>query len=233
MDASLKEKLKCLVFIPIISRTYCDPKSFAWDHELKAFIDQASSDQFGLKVKLPNGNVASRVLPVRIHDLDVNDLKLCELVLGGFLRSVDFVYKETGVNRQLRARDDDVIKNPNQILYRDQINKVALALREIITSIGQPEQKPEEVSKKILEPLSVPKKSSKAAVITGSFILTVLIILGFLLIPKLFTPKKELEKSVVVLPFKNLTGKPDQAFLVQGQNDALVSELCMISQVNP
>jgi TolB-like protein/Flp pilus assembly protein TadD len=41
------------------------------------------------------------------------------------------------------------------------------------------------------------------------------------------------EKSVVVLPFKNLTGKPDQDYLVQGQNDALISELCMISQVKP
>ena len=41
------------------------------------------------------------------------------------------------------------------------------------------------------------------------------------------------ERSVVVLPFKNLTGKPDQDYLVQGQNDALISELCMISQVKP
>ena len=31
VDASLKDKLKCLVFIPVISRTYCDPKSFAWE----------------------------------------------------------------------------------------------------------------------------------------------------------------------------------------------------------
>jgi hypothetical protein len=31
---SLQDKLKCLVFIPIISRTYCDPKSFAWEHEI-------------------------------------------------------------------------------------------------------------------------------------------------------------------------------------------------------
>jgi len=29
VNASLKEKLKCLVFIPIISQTYCDLKSFA------------------------------------------------------------------------------------------------------------------------------------------------------------------------------------------------------------
>ena len=39
VDASLKEKLKCLIFIPIISRTYCDPKSFAWEHEFKAFVE--------------------------------------------------------------------------------------------------------------------------------------------------------------------------------------------------
>lgn len=49
VDESLKEKLKCLVFIPIISRTYCDPKSFAWEHEFKAFVEEASKDQFGLK----------------------------------------------------------------------------------------------------------------------------------------------------------------------------------------
>ena len=28
VGASLKEKLKCLIFIPIISRTYCDPRFF-------------------------------------------------------------------------------------------------------------------------------------------------------------------------------------------------------------
>jgi hypothetical protein len=76
VDASLKEKLKCLVFIPIISRTYYDPKSFAWKHEFKAFVEQASQDQFGLKVKLPNGNVAIRVLPVKIHDLEKEDLDI-------------------------------------------------------------------------------------------------------------------------------------------------------------
>ena len=51
------------------------------------------------------------------------------------MRSIDFVYRETGVNRQLRAKDDDIIKSPNQVLYRDQINKVALAVKEIIESI--------------------------------------------------------------------------------------------------
>jgi len=134
VDASLKEKLKCLVFIPIISRTYCDPRSFAWEHEFKAFIDQTSSDKMGLKVKLPNGNVGSRVLPVRIYDLDAADIKLCESVLGGVIRGVDFVYKEPGVNRPLTA-DDDEKKNLNNTKYRNQINKTANAIKEIISGL--------------------------------------------------------------------------------------------------
>jgi hypothetical protein len=64
VDASLKDKLKCLVFIPIIPHTYCDPKSFAWEHEFKVFVEQASQDKFGLKVRLPNRNVADRVIHI-------------------------------------------------------------------------------------------------------------------------------------------------------------------------
>jgi tetratricopeptide (TPR) repeat protein len=132
VDASLKEKLKCLVFIPIISRTYCDPKSFAWEHEFMAFIEQASQDQFGLKIKLPSGNVASRVLPVRIHDLENKDLMLCESSLGGYLRGVEFIFRSPGVNRPLRAKEDNLHDNLNHTIYRDQINKVANAVNEII-----------------------------------------------------------------------------------------------------
>jgi dienelactone hydrolase len=135
VDASLKDKLKCLVFIPIISRTYCDPKAFAWEYEFKAFIELTSKDRFGLQVKVPGGNFANRVLPVRIHDLDSSDVKFFESTIGGILRPIDFIYKEAGVNRQLRAKDDDIIKSTTQVLYRDQVNKVALATREIIKSM--------------------------------------------------------------------------------------------------
>ena len=34
VDKSLEGKLKCLIFIPIISQTYCDPKSFAWQQRV-------------------------------------------------------------------------------------------------------------------------------------------------------------------------------------------------------
>ena len=63
VNASLKEKLRCLVFLPVISQTYCDPKSFAWQHEFVAFNNMARKDHFGRDIRLPNGNVASRILP--------------------------------------------------------------------------------------------------------------------------------------------------------------------------
>jgi hypothetical protein len=132
VNASLKEKLKCLVFIPILSRTYCDSKSFAWEHEFKAFVEQASQDQFGLRVTLSNGNVANRLLPVRIHDLDIADIKLYEMVIGGVLRGIDFIYKSSGVNRPLRSIEDNPHENLNHTFYRDQINKVALSIKDII-----------------------------------------------------------------------------------------------------
>ncbi|MCJ7446508.1 MAG: hypothetical protein MUO72_02325 [Bacteroidales bacterium] len=135
VNASLKEKLKCLVFIPIISRTYCDPKSFAWEHEFKAFIEEASHDQFGLKVRLPNGNVANRVLPIRIYDLDNTDIKLCETELGGVLRGIEFIYRSSGVNRPLRLKEENPQDNLNRTIYRDQINKVANAISEIISGL--------------------------------------------------------------------------------------------------
>jgi|GEM_PF-2988743 len=152
VDASLKEKLKCLIFIPVISRTYCDPKSFAWEHEFKAFIEQASRDQFGLKIPLPNGNVANRVLPVRIHEPDISDIKLFEMVLGGALRGVDFIYKSAGVNRPLRANEDHPQDNINKIYYRDQINKVANAIDEIISSIIRIQNSPLKENWSLKEP---------------------------------------------------------------------------------
>jgi hypothetical protein len=40
-------------------------KDNKYDGWVTEFVEQASQDQFGLKVKLPNGNVASRLLPVK------------------------------------------------------------------------------------------------------------------------------------------------------------------------
>ena len=197
VDASLKDKLKCLVFIPVISRTYCDPKSFAWEHEFKAFIDQASHDQFGLKVKLPSGNVASRILPVRIHDLENVDVKLCESVLGGVMRGVEFIYKESGVNKPL-THDDDDRKNLNNTKYRIQINKTANAIKEIFSGFK---------TGKIVngtERKGIQYNSEKSHLS---------------------------EKSIVVLPFENLSSDPDQGYFSDGLTEELITKLSKVQSL--
>ena len=137
VDKSLEGKLKCLIFIPIISQTYCDTKSFAWLHEFVAFNKLSKEDQFGRDIKLSNGNVASRILPVKIHELDVEDKTLLENELGGMLRPIEFIFKSPGVNRPLTSNDKRE-ENTGKTFYRDQVNKVANAIKEIITSLKNP-----------------------------------------------------------------------------------------------
>jgi TolB-like protein len=227
VDASLKDKLKCLIFIPIISRTYCDPKSFAWEHEFKSFVERASGDQFGLKVKLLNNNVANRVLPVLIHDLDDDDTKLCESVLGGVLRGVEFIYKEPGVNRPLKP-DDDEKMNLNKTKYRNQINKVANAIKDIITGIGHAEKSPETVSKSVIKPISVHKNGIIKTLIAASIGVLALVVLGYLFIPKLVKSPVQLEKSIALLPFQSMSNEREQEYFSDGMMQEILSRLYMI-----
>jgi TolB-like protein len=231
VDASLKDKLKCLVFIPIISRTYCDPKSYAWEHEFKTFVNQASRDQYGLKIKLSNGNVASRILPVRIYDLDTSDIKLCESILESGLRGIEFIYKEPGVNRPLRVNEENPHENLNHTIYRNQVNKVANAIKEIITAIEPQEQKHEVVLEEVIKPVSTLRKNQKITIFAGSVIALVLIILGLFFIPKLFKSEKQIEKSIAVLPFKLLSDEPDKQYLADGMMEAITLHLSKIKDL--
>jgi len=223
VDASLKEKLKCLIFIPIISRTYCDPKSFAWEHEFKVFIEQASQDQFGLKIKLQNGNVANRVLPVRIHDLEIEDMRLCESVLEGELRGVDFIYKEPGVDRPLTP-DDDEGGNLTNTKYRNQLNKVALAIREIIQAIKKYDQHEVEVSKDMVR--TKPKRQKKLTyIVIAFFFVLALLPLGYFFFPNIFKSFQKVEKSIAVLPFKNNSPNDSTSYFIDGVMEEMLTNL--------
>jgi adenylate cyclase len=137
VNASLKEKLRCLVFVPIILLTYCDPKSFAWEREFCAFNKLAKEEKSGRDIKLSNGNVTSRILPVKIHEIDTEDKALLENELGGVLRCIEFIYKESGVNRPLKPADNKN-DNQNKTDYRNQVNKIANAINEIICGLKNP-----------------------------------------------------------------------------------------------
>lgn len=230
VDESLKEKLKCLVFIPVISRTYCDPKSFAWEHEFRAFLKQVSNDRYGPKIKIPGGNVANRVLPVQIHDLDAEDRKLVEGELGGHLRGIEFIYKEPGVDRPLTMKDNEG-KNLNKTSYRNQINKVALAIREIINALRQYNPPQEEKSQFVAGPMPTSRKINKPTIFTISVITLALIILGVLFIPKLTGPTEQLEKSIAVLPFNNESPVDSNKYFINGIMEEVLNNLQGIKEL--
>ena len=231
VDKSLEDKLKCLIFIPIISRTYCDSKSFAWQHEFCAFNKLAKEDQFRRDIRLPNGNVTSRILPVKIHDLDSEDKTLLENELGGVLRCIEFIYKSAGVNRPLRANEDHPQDNLNKTYYRDQINKAANAVKEIVGALKKQRQHSEEVTKEDFEVKPIYHKNLRTKIIAGSLVLLILIVVGYFLIPKLFTPKEEIEKSVAVLPFVNLSNDPEQEYFSDGMVDEILDRLFQIGDL--
>jgi TolB-like protein len=231
VDASLKEKLKCLIFIPVISQTYCDSKSFAWQHEFVAFNEMSKEDQFGQDIKLAGGNVASRILPIKIHDLDPEDKTLLENELGGVLRCIEFIYKAAGVNRPLRANEDHPQDNLNKTYYRDQINKVANAIKEIITSIKRYNQNDREVPKEVVKAKPDKPKNNKPKIIIASVIILALIVLGYFLMPKHSKPKEKVNKSIAVLPFKSLSDDPDKQYLADGMMDAILLHLSKIKDL--
>jgi TolB-like protein len=231
VDASLKEKLKCVLFIPIISQTYVDPNSFAWAHEFKAFIEQTSKDQYGLKVKVPGGNVANRVLPVQIHDLDPEDKKLVESELGGLLRGIEFIYKEQGVNRPLRANEDHPDNNLNKTFYRNQINKVANAIKEIITGLKNPDRvvKGERYIAKSKQTSGI---KLKARIFVSSIIILALLVIGYFTLHGLIKPAKVIEKSIAVLPFENYSDNPSQEAACLSLTDEIIRRLYKIKSLD-
>lgn len=134
---SLAHRLRSFILIPLISQTYCQTERFSWQHEFTPFLREAKASRLGLDLRLPSGNVGSRILPVRIHNLDLTDEQLLEKTMGRQLRTIDFVYQELGVNRPLRPEDDEHARTAGGLLYRNQINKVANAIKELVTAAKQ------------------------------------------------------------------------------------------------
>ena len=232
VDKSLENKLKSLIFIPIISQTYCDPKSFAWQNEFVAFNKMAGSDLIGRDIKLANSNVCSRIIPVKIHDLDASDTELIENEMGCKLRAIEFIYSSAGVNRPLKPADNPD-KNLNKTYYRDQINKVANAVKDVIYAVHPDPKKRMTKSYQTsnthrytdFQASSLPEKGVHGKRLTSNTILwgilcIMLLVALMIFVPKLINkPKSSLssveiiKKAIAVLPVSNLTGNSDLQYI--------------------
>jgi TolB-like protein len=227
VDKSLEGKLKCLIFIPILSQTYCDPNSYAWQYEFLTFLRMAEQDCFGKDVKLRSGNVASRILPIRIHDLEPEDVKLFEKETGSVLRAMDFVFKtSSGVNRPLKANEDHPQDNLNKTFYSDQINKAANAIKEIILGLKTEQNIPEkgkpikteqinEADKEARDERGIkPSQPPRFKILSEIIgIAVLLVIIALLAYPRIFfAGKNKITRdpdgriSIAVNTFDNLTG---------------------------
>lgn len=251
VDKSLETKLKAVVFLPIISQTYCDPKSFAWQNEFVAFNRMAGEDQVGKDIKLASGNVCSRIIPVKIHELDSSDTELVEKEMGCRLRSIEFIYSSSGVNRPLKP-DDNPERNLNKTFYRDQINKVANSIKDVIYGLhpdpGKRATKSYQTRSSTehtgTRPGMTEEKSLKARHISPKIMVTaalgtVIILALIFILPKLFRKGNEgditgeaVSKSIAILPVSNLTGNDALQFVADIFQDDIIGKLGTISRLN-
>jgi TolB-like protein len=191
--------------------------------------------------------VASRVLPLRIHDLNPEDVSLVESQIG-VIRSIDFIYKSPGVNRPLRANEDHPQDNLNKTYYRDHINKVANAIDEIIGSLkmvhteseggksehDQPAVKDEKEEKKRESDVDNRAKSKRWLII---LLVMLLCIIGVFATVKILSSRKQAEnvskqdKSIAVLPFVNDSPDKDNEYFCNGITEEILNQLQKINDL--
>ena len=234
VDKSLENKLKAVVLIPILSQTYCDTKCFAWQHEFVEFCRLSREGSLERDVKLSNGNVASRILPIKIHDLDADDKKLVETEMGSVLRSVEFIFRSPGVNRPLTSNDKRE-ENTSKTFYRDQLNKVANAIKEILFAVTHENKNFVAIDNPATHASYRENKSFPKKAIGTLVVATVLIAIIYFIYARqdkkgLLTPPS-VNKSIAVLPLVNMSDDKEQEYFSDGLTEEIINRLAGLPQL--
>ena len=211
----------------------------------------SEEDPFGKDIKLRNGNVAGRILPIRIHDIEAEDIKLYEKEIKSVMRAMDFIFKtSTGVNRPLRANEDHPNDNLNKTYYRDQINKVANAISEIFRSLVQGQDASSKEGSTMNNADSInqgknnirdnrwketkSKKTKRISVMVISLLLSIGGIAGIYKITERSVRADagtKPEKSIAVLPFRNDSPNDTNAYFINGLMEEILNHLQLVKDL--
>lgn len=110
---------------------------------------------------------------------------------------------------------------------------MANAIKYIITAINKTNQKEEVISKEVIKPKTEISKKPKSKIILGSLLVLVLIALGYFFILKLSKNSDSVEKSIAVLPFRNLNNDTTQIFFCDGFMDDILNNLQKVISLLP
>ena len=178
------------------------------------------------RYKLSNGNVTSRVLPIKIHDLDPEDKELLENELGGVLRAVEFIFRTPGVNRPLNAHEEHPQDNLNKTYYRDQTNKVANAVKELVYALNKTSPLRDTLQPSIATQDLLHDRSTRRKVGLTAIILLCLLLIGFVYFNWFYQGSPApTEKSIAVIPFKLIGNDQEGKYFAEGVADALINHL--------
>ncbi len=104
----------------------------------------------------------------------MRDKAVIESEIGGVLRGIEFIYKEPGVNRPLKVTDKKE-ENQNHTDYSNQLNKVANAIKEIITALKNSAQTVSKPSTTGHQPTAKSSFLKKAMIGAVAFLLVAII----------------------------------------------------------
>lgn len=145
---------------------------------------------------------------------------------------MEFIYSSPGVERPLKYSEEDAKGNLNHTFYRDQINKVARAIKELISGIQNPALVSNESRDSKMKE-TIPIKSRKRIALIAS----ALVLLGVLSFTYYYlggfgqriayTP----EKSIAVLPFENMSNDPEEDYFSDGISEDILNHLTKIADL--